>query len=66
MSVAKTIEISAESTTGFEDAIKAGIAKASETVHNIDGAYIKEQKVLVSDGTVSTYRVHMQVTFTLD
>jgi flavin-binding protein dodecin len=66
MSVAKTIEISAESTTGFDDAVKAGIAKASETVHNIDGAYIKEQKVLVSDGTVSAYRVHMQVTFTLD
>ena len=26
MSVAKTIEISAESTTGFDDAVKAGIA----------------------------------------
>jgi hypothetical protein len=66
MSVAKTIEISAESNTSFDDAVKAGIAKAAETVHNIEGAYIKEQKVVVSDGSVSTYRVHMQVTFTLD
>jgi flavin-binding protein dodecin len=66
MSVAKTIEISAESTTGFDDAVKAGIAKASETVHNIDGAYIKEQKVVVDGGSVAAYRVHMQVTFTLD
>jgi flavin-binding protein dodecin len=66
MSVAKTIEISAESSTGFDDAVKVGIAKAAETVHNIDGAYIKEQKVVVSNGSVSAYRVHMQVTFTLD
>jgi flavin-binding protein dodecin len=66
MSVAKTIEISAESDSSFEDAVKTGIAKASETVHGIDGAYVKEQKVVVTDGVVSTYRVHMQVTFVLD
>jgi dodecin len=66
MSVAKTIEISSESDSSFEDAVRAGIAKASETVHGIDGAYVKEQKVVVSDGTVSSFRVHMQVTFTLD
>jgi flavin-binding protein dodecin len=66
MSVAKTIEISSESATGFDDAVKTGIAKATETVHNIDGAYIKEQKVIVTDGAISNYRVHMQITFTLD
>ena len=66
MSVAKTIEISSESSTSFDDAVKVGIAKANETVHNIDGAYIKEQKVVVSNGAISNYRVHMQVTFTLD
>ncbi len=66
MSVAKTIEISSESSTGFDDAVKVGIAKANETVHNIDGAYIKEQKVVVTNGAISNYRVHMQVTFTLD
>lgn len=66
MSVAKTIEISAESSTGFEDAVKTGIAKASETVHGIEGAYIKELKVVVSDNAVTSYRVHMQLTFRLD
>ena len=66
MSVAKTIEISSDSTTGFDDAIKSGIAKATETVHGIEGAYVKEQKVVVTDGSVSAYRVHMQITFTLD
>ena len=66
MSVAKTIEISSDSTTGFDDAIKSGIAKASETVHGIEGAYVKELKVVVTDGSVTAYRVHMQVTFRLD
>jgi flavin-binding protein dodecin len=66
MTVAKTIEISAESTDSFEDAVRAGIAKASETVHGIDGAYVKEQKVLITDGTVTGFRVHMQITFVLD
>lgn len=66
MSVAKTIEISSDSTTGFDDAIKSGIAKAGETVHGIEGAYVKELKVVVTDGSVSAYRVHMQVTFRLD
>jgi flavin-binding protein dodecin len=66
MSVAKTIEISAESDSSFEDAVKNGIAKASETVRGIDGAYVKEQKVVVNDGAISSYRVHMQVTFTLE
>ena len=66
MSVAKTIEISSESPTSFDDAITAGIAKAAETVHKIEGAYIKEQKVVVDGGAVTAYRVHMQVTFELD
>ncbi|HET6952175.1 MAG TPA: dodecin family protein [Acidimicrobiales bacterium] len=66
MPVAKTIEISAESPDSFEDAVRAGIAKASETVHGIDGAYIKEEKAVINNGSVTAFRVHMQVTFTLD
>jgi flavin-binding protein dodecin len=66
MSVAKTIEISSDSPTGFDDAIKSGLAKAGETVHGIEGAYVKEQKVVVTDGSVTAYRVHMKVTFRLD
>jgi dodecin len=66
MSVAKTIELSAESPDGFEDAVRVGIAKAGETLHNIEGAYVKEQKAVVTGGQISGFRVHMQVTFVLD
>jgi flavin-binding protein dodecin len=65
-SVAKTIELSAESPDSFEDAIRVGIAKAGETLHNIEGAYVKEQKAVVTDGQITGFRVRMQVTFVLD
>ena len=63
MSVAKVIEISAESTKGFEAAIQEGIQRAGETVQNIKSAWIKEQQVLVQDNNVVNYRVNMMVTF---
>ncbi len=63
MSVAKTSEISASSSKSFEDAIRKGISKMNETVKNIEGAWIKEQKVVVKDGDVASYRVTMKVTF---
>jgi dodecin len=66
MSVAKVIEISSTSTTGFEDAIRGGIAKAGETVRGIEGAWVKEQKVVVNDNQVTEYRVSLSITFTLD
>ena len=65
MSVAKNIEITSTSTTGFEDAIKTGIERASKTVDNIRGAWIKEQKVDVDNGAVSRFSVTMIVTFVL-
>ena len=63
MSVAKTSEISASSSKSFEEAIRKGISKMSETVKNIEGAWVKEQKVVVKDGNVASYRVTMKVTF---
>lgn len=66
MAVAKVIEITATSEESFEDAIKQGIAKASETVRDIRGAWVKEQKVLVKDGEVDGYRVDLKVSFVLN
>jgi dodecin len=42
--VAKVIEVSSESTESFDDAIRRGIAKASETVHGIRGTWIKSRR----------------------
>lgn len=63
MSVAKNSEITASSTKSFEDAVKSGIKRFSKTVDKVQGAWVKEQKVVVDDGEVTEYRVTMVVTF---
>lgn len=66
MSVAKVVEINASSTESFDDAVRRGIAKASESLNHIRSAWIKEQKVDVSEGDLTQFRVDMYVTFLLD
>ncbi len=66
MSVAKTIELTATSSTGFEAAIQEAVEKANQTLRNVEGAWVKEQKVLIRDGKVTGYRVHLEITFVLD
>ena len=65
MSVAKITEISATSTKSFDDAVEAGIARAAETLDDIQGAWVDGFKVDVKDGKISNYRVNMKVTFVL-
>jgi flavin-binding protein dodecin len=65
MSVAKIIEISCESPTSFEDAVRQGIATAAKTVEHIRGAWVKEQQVVVKDNKVVAYRVDLKLTFVL-
>lgn len=65
MSVAKITEISATSTKSFDDAVEAGIARAAETLDDIQGAWVDGFKVDVKDGKIKNYRVNMKVTFVL-
>ena len=66
MSVAKVSEISATSKKSFEDAIQLGLSRASKTLRNVRGAWIKEQRVWVEKGKIVEYQVNMMVTFVLD
>ena len=66
MSVARVTEISATSTSSFEDAIKTGLARANQTLRNVKSAWIKEQQVRVENGSITEYQVNMLVTFVLD
>lgn len=65
MAVAKVIEVTAGSKKGLEDAINHGIAKASDSLENVEGAWIQEIKVNCKDGKVSEWRVNMKVSFVL-
>ena len=66
MAVAKVIELSSTSNSSFDDAVKQGVKRASQSVRNITSAWVKDMRVSVKDGSVSEYQVNMQVTFVLD
>jgi dodecin len=66
VSVAKIIELTATSTDSFEDACKQGVAKAGETLRNIQGAWVDGQELVIENGAVQGYHVHLKVTFVLD
>lgn len=66
MSVTSISEISSSSTKSFEDAVRKGIAKASETIRNIRSAWVKDQEVTVVDGSVKEYRVKLKISFEME
>ena len=63
MTVAKVIEISAQSNTSFDDTVREGVERASRTVDNIQSAWVKEFNAEVKDGKVSSFRVNLKITF---
>jgi len=66
MSVARVTEISSTSAQSFEDAIRQGIERATETLRGVEGAWIKEQTVQINDGKITGYKVNMLITFVLE
>ena len=64
--VARVTEISSRSPVSFEEAIKSGIERATETLRGITTAWVKEQKVKVHDGAVVEYQVNLLITFVLE
>ena len=66
MSVARVTEISATSTSSFEDAINEGINRATSTLRNVEGAWIKDMNVMIENGNITGYKVNMEVTFVLE
>jgi flavin-binding protein dodecin len=63
MAIVKVIEVIASSTKSFDDAVKQAVKEVSKSVRNIDSVWIKDQKVHVKDGKISTYGVVCKVSF---
>ena len=66
MSVARVTELSATSETGFEDAINQAVARATKTLRGVEGAWIKDQNVLIEDGNIVGYKINVEITFMLE
>jgi len=65
-SVAKIIELSADSEQSFEDALQQGIKRANDTLRNVRSVWIKDKEVILEGGVPKIYRMHLKVTFKLD
>jgi dodecin len=62
----KSLELTGSSTVGIEDAVNKAIAKASETVRNIQWFNVVETRGHVQDGKVAHWQVTLKVGFTLE
>ena len=63
MAVAKTLEIISSSTESIEAAVRDGIAKAAETIHAIQEAWVQGTKAVIRDKKVVEWRVTLKITF---
>ena len=66
MSIVRVTEISSASPVSFQDAIEKGVSRASQTLRNITGAWVNEEKVVVNDGEITEWRVNLKVSFVLE
>ena len=65
MSVARVTEIISGSPKSFEAAVQEGVARASQTLKNITGAWVADQEAVVAKGKIVEYRVRLKITFVL-
>jgi flavin-binding protein dodecin len=65
MSVAKIVELTANGPS-IEDAINEGIAKAGESIRNIQHVYVDAIEAHVDGGKVSSFHVHLKLTFVVE
>lgn len=69
MNMATAVEVSASSTTGFDDAINRGIHQACPCLRDLRklrSTHVNDQQILLEHGCPVTYRVSLQITFMPD
>ena len=66
MSIARITEISSTSTKSFEDAIQSAVSRATKTLRNVRGAWVKEQQIKIDNGKIVEYQVNLMITFVLE
>ena len=64
--VYKSLELTGSSTSGIEDAVQRAIAKASESVRNIQWFQVVETRGHVADGKVAHWQVTIQAGFPIE
>ncbi len=63
MTVARVTEMSAISDQSFEDAINMAVNRATQTLRNVESAWVKDQNVLIENNSIQGYKVNVAITF---
>jgi dodecin len=66
MTVARVTELSATSEQSFEDAVNMAVKRATQTLRNVESAWVKDQNVLIDNGNILGYKVNVAITFVLE
>ena len=66
MSVARVTEMSAISEQSFEDAINMAVNRATQTLRNVESAWVKDMNVLIENNSIMGYKVNLAITFVLE
>jgi hypothetical protein len=64
--VYKILELTGSSPSGIEDAVNTALAKAGETVRNMQWFEVVETRGHIQDGKVAHWQVTLRVGFTLE
>ena len=64
--VYKTVEVTGSSPSDLEDAIRGAIAKASESLRNLDWFEVAGIRGHVEDGAVAHFQVTLKIGFRLE
>jgi len=64
--VYKSIEITGSSTSDLDSAIRGAVAKASETLRNLDWFELVSVRGYIEDGAVAHYQATLKIGFRLD
>jgi flavin-binding protein dodecin len=62
----KVIEVIAQSTKGFDDAVRRAVAEAGKTIHGIKGIWIDNLSAVVEGNKIVEYRANAKISFVLD
>jgi flavin-binding protein dodecin len=58
--------MSATSDQSFEDAVNLAVKRATQTLRNVESAWVKDMNVLIENGNIQGYKVNVAITFVLE
>ncbi len=65
-SIAKVIEVIAESDKSWDEATKNAVKEASKSVRNIKHIYIQDMQAVVEKNKITKYRLNAKITFVIE